>query len=343
MVKVGNDYQYYTVSSSTYSSGSDTGIVVYKRLKDQSDNYVNIFKKFDLTADAASITSDDIVDWFMFDCSSGCKRTYGYIKTTGANSKTFSIPYSGSNSIVTAEIMAANACTAATDIGKLLTGGLLCMLNHATAGSQIKPDMSTANGKIYLLSNENSNIFTSSSTGTSIVIKGTSSSFTLSHVDTFNVYKIIDNQITVYVSLTKTDFTTTGTAQKIGLYQCNSNVCKGISGYIYETTDSIYYSVGSTPGVTAVSPSGIDMTSNSYCSSKVGHLIKDQANPSNLYLCLGDASSVLIPAAGIEYYKVNNISTNSKLASNKMAMVNANKYIVVDGTLEGNYKFVKKK
>lgn len=293
---------------------------MYKNLKDRNGLYSNIYEEVSL-ADTTAVTAQDIGSWNIFDCTDGkCKRTYGYIKSGDAlpaDTKYFSFASTGENNIVD---FTGVQCATADDIGNLLTNGELCTQG---ANTPVKKAMTSS---ALLISNEQSNIFASSESSTSIVIKATTSSFTLDYTDRFNLYKVDSNAIT---TPDHADFDDASKRAKIGLFECADNgICKNVSGYAYDAEGALYYDIGNTLGATETTD-----TANAECTNYIGKFIKIS---NRKYLCVSSTEKVELPILGsdVQSYILGEVASGSKLESNKMIRMTSTT-IVVDKSYEG--------
>jgi hypothetical protein len=330
LIKIDDTYTHYSLSSSTYTApGTEGTIGAYERCKDKEENFINVYKKFDLS-DTSTITEDsDVENWALFDCTSGsCTPTYGYIKSSDASPKYFSLAVDGTNSIVTDAILTSNACAAATNTGLLFDdSGTKKLCVDGTAETVVKVAM--ADSSLVSLSIAKPNVFAASEKGKTVIVKVKESTFTLSHsTDPYNVYKLDSGVITAAVS---GDFTDATKLAKLGIYKCDGDVCENVSGYAFSTT---YYAFGNTLGGTEV-PNTITS-----CNGNVGKVATIGAKK---YLCLtgSDKVDVTTPAAGPNYYVVGTVASDSKLAANKMVKI-TDTYIVTDERWDGQNYLVKK-
>ena len=297
-------------------------VVVYEHIPYNAPAMTNIYEEVNLS-DTTSITSNSQLGyWNIFDCTYGsCQRTYGYIKSSDAlpaDVKYFSIAMDDTKQIVATSVMTANTCTSASDVGKLLTDGKLCVVGDAS--SAIEASMENEN---YLLSNASGNIFANSASNTNMVIKATGTSFTLAYTEDFNLYTVDNGVISDTVAA---DFTGEK-RNKVGLFKCNSNgVCKNTSGYVYSGTE--FFSTSETLGVTVCT-----VYASTNCSSHVGEFIQEGGKK---YFCVGPSERVEAVTADDQYYIVGSVVNNSKVASNQMVKLAPN-YIVLDEKFDGKF------
>lgn len=314
MVKFGDTYKAYDTSNQL-----DTTKTVLVYIYEQLDES-NIYK---YVSTPSATTDEDIKTWSLFDCTSGvCKRTYGYYvsSTTGYY---YSIASNGTNKVLSvASDITSNKCEVASDVGQLIKDGddiKLCIVNDAAAANQ--KAYVIANGVQYIMSNANENVFADSANGNSIIVKGTTSAFTLAIMEDINILSIDGTS----KLLGAVDYTAETDRAKVGLYQCKDSICHTVSGYTY--SEPKFYSIASSGGATEVTKASV-----SSCSGKAGSIIKSTSDYGT-YFCIDGTNGIEVPE-DTGSFVLGSVSQSTGFTSSKIVKITGD-YIVMDNFVEG--------